>query len=83
MSVPEPAPERRTIAQRLMDYGLIAAILVWASAVALMAYHTPDPVWRWSFAALSFAGLGTIGGILWVRRYIGSLTETSKRERQS
>ncbi len=82
MSVPESAP-RRTVAQRLLDYGLIAAVFVWASAVALMAYHTPDPFWRWSFAALSLAGLGTIGVILWVRKYIGSLTKTSEGEQQS
>lgn len=82
MSAPEPAP-RRTVAQRLMDYGLIAAVSVWAGAVALMAYRTPDPFWRWTFAALSLAGLGTIGLILWIKRYIGSLTKTTEEERRS
>jgi hypothetical protein len=81
VSAPEPAP-RRTVAQRLMDYGLIAAVSVWVAAVALMAYHAPDPFWRWTFAALSLAGLGTIGLILWVKTYIGNLTRVTEEERR-
>ncbi|MER3423892.1 MAG: hypothetical protein C4293_12320 [Nitrospiraceae bacterium] len=45
---------------KFMEHGLIWAILVWASAVALMAIHTPDPFWRWSFFALSATGVVTV-----------------------
>jgi hypothetical protein len=56
-----------------MNYGLIAAILVWAGAVGLMAYHLADSPWRWAFAALSLGGLVTVGVILWIRRYVNAL----------
>ena len=57
-----------------MNYGLIAAILVWAGAVGLMAYHLTDSPWRWAFAALSLGGLATVGVILWIRRYVNALS---------
>ena len=41
-----------------MQYGLVAAILVWAGAVGLMAYHLTDSPWRWAFIALSLGGFG-------------------------
>ncbi len=38
--------------QWFMNYGLVAAILVWAATVALMAYHLEDYPWRWAFNML-------------------------------
>ena len=46
-----------------LNYGLVAAILVWAATVALMAYHLKESPWRWAFILLSLAGLGTIAVI--------------------
>ena len=64
-----------------MNYGLIAAILVWAGAVGLMAYHLTDSPWRWAFVALSIGGLATAGVILWIRRYVNALNDkASQRE---
>ena len=56
-----------------MNYGLVAAILVWAGAVGLMAYHLTDSPWRWAFAALSIGGVATVGVILWIRKYVNAL----------
>jgi hypothetical protein len=69
--------------QWFLYYGLMAAILVWAAAVGLMAYHLTDSEWRWAFAALSGGGVATIGGILWIRAYIDRLTETSQKGNES
>ncbi len=68
--------------QLFLNYGLVAAVLVWAAVVALMAYHLTDSVWRWAFAALSIGGFVTIGGIYWIRKYIDSLDKASEREQQ-
>jgi hypothetical protein len=57
----------------------MAAILVWAAAVGLMAYHLADSEWRWAFAALSVGGIATIAGIMRIRAYIDGLTEASKK----
>ena len=62
-----------------LHYGLMAAVLVWAGAVGLMAYHLTDSEWRWAFAVLSVGGLATIGGILWIRTYIDGMTEASQK----
>ena len=64
--------------QWFFHYGLMAAVLVWAAAVGMMAYHLADSEWRWAFAALSVGGLVTIGGIFWMRTYIDGLTDSSK-----
>lgn len=53
---------------KFTEHGLIWAIIVWASAVALMAIHTPDPFWRWSFFALSAAGVVVVVAINWARK---------------
>ncbi len=42
--------------QLFLNYGLVAAILVWAATVALMAYHLKESPWRWAFILLSLAG---------------------------
>ena len=69
----------KTLLQWFLHYGLVAAVLVWAGAVGLMAYHLTDSEWRWAFVVLSVGGLVTIGGILWIRGYIDGLTEASKK----
>lgn len=51
-----------------MEQGLIWAIIVWAAAVAMMAINTPDPFWRWSFLALSAAGIVLVFVINWARK---------------
>ena len=56
--------------QLFLNYGLVAAILVWAATVATMAYHLKESPWRWAFVLMSLAGLGTIGVIFWIRKYV-------------
>ena len=73
----------RRLLQWFLHYGLVAAILVWAAAVGLMAYHLTDSEWRWAFAALSAGGVATIAGILRLRTYIDRLTETSHKGNES
>ncbi|MSQ77401.1 MAG: hypothetical protein EXR97_02965 [Nitrospiraceae bacterium] len=73
----------KRLLQWFLHYGLMAAILVWAAAVGMMAYHLADSEWRWAFAALSVGGIATIGGILWIRTYIDRLTEASQKGNES
>lgn len=73
----------KRLLQWFLHYGLMAAILVWAAAVGLMAYHLTDSEWRWAFAALSVGGVATIAGILRIRAYIDRLTETSQKGNES
>jgi hypothetical protein len=63
-----------------LNYGLVAAVVVWAAVVGLMAYHLEESPWRWTFAVLSVGGLATVGGIIWIRRYINGLAKASKQE---
>ena len=63
-----------------MHYGLVAAILVWAGAVGLMAYHLTDSRWRWAFAALSLGGFVAVGVILWIRKYVNALNKAPQQE---
>jgi len=53
---------------KFMEQGLLWAIIVWAAAVAMMAINIPDPVWRWSFLALSVAGIALVFVINWARK---------------
>jgi hypothetical protein len=69
--------------QYFMNYGLVAAVLVWAAVVALMAYHLEDSPWRWAFAALALGGVGTVLGILKIRKYIDGLNKASQQEHRS
>ena len=59
--------------QLFLNYGLVAAIFVWAATVALMAYHLKESPWCWVFMVLSLAGLGTIGIIFGIRKYINRM----------
>ena len=56
--------------QLFLNYGLVLAILVWAATVAMMAYHLEESPWRWAFILLSLAGIGTVGVIFLIRRYV-------------
>jgi len=59
------------------------AILVWAAAIALMAYHLDDSPWRWAFAALALGGVATVWGIGWIRRCVDTVTKTTQPEKRS
>ena len=73
----------RRILEWFLNYGLIAAILVWAVTVALMAYRLTESPWRWAFVALSLGGLVTIAGIFRIRKYVNSLAKPSNQETKS
>jgi hypothetical protein len=66
--------EMNRFLQLFLHYGLVAAIFVWAATVALMAYHLKESPWRWVFMVLSLAGLGTIGIIFGIRKYINRIS---------
>ncbi len=65
--------------QVFLNYGLVAAIVVWAATVALMAYHLKESPWRWAFILLSLSGLGTIGVIFWIRKYVNRVTKVQQK----
>lgn len=62
-----------------LNYGLVAAIFVWAAVVGMMAYRLNESPWRWAFVALVFGGFGTIAGIFWIRKYVDSQTKASEQ----
>jgi MFS family permease len=66
--------------QYFLNYGLIAAVLVWAAVVGLMAYHLDESPWRWAFIALAAGGLATVGAIIKLRRYVDGLDKGSHQE---
>ncbi|MFO0774059.1 MAG: hypothetical protein U0172_05270 [Nitrospiraceae bacterium] len=67
----------------LMQYGLMAAIVVWAMTVAMMAYRLDESPWRWAFVALAVGGVGTVFGILKLRKYIDAMSEAADRKSQA
>lgn len=68
--------------QWFMQYGLVAAIVVWAGAIGLMAYHLHDSLWRWAFAALAAGGLVTVWGISRIRRYVDAMMKQAQPEKK-
>lgn len=64
----------------MAEYGLMAAIVVWAAAVGLMAYRLEDSPWRWVFAALALGGILLVKVILWMRTYIDNLNRPPQGE---
>jgi MFS family permease len=63
-----------------VNYGLVAAILVATALVAVLAYRLEGSSWRWPLVALVLAGLGTIAGIFWIRKYVDGLKKTTEQE---
>ena len=63
-----------------LNYGLVAAVLVWAGVVAMMAYRLEDSPWRWAFAALAVGGIATVAVIFRIRRYVDRLTRISEQQ---
>ena len=66
-----------------LNYGLVAAILVWAATVALMAYHLKESPWRWVFVLMSLGGLGTVWVIFWIRKYVNRVTKEHQEVRKA
>jgi hypothetical protein len=66
-----------------LNYGLVAAVVVWAAVVAMMAYHLNESPWRWALAALSVGGFVTVAGIFWIRKYVDGLSKTSDQGSKS
>jgi len=73
----------RSFLSYFMNYGLIAAVLVWAAVVGLMAYHLDDSPWRWAFIALAAGGIFTVGTIFKIRKYVDRLNKASQQEHHS
>ena len=67
----------RKMLNAFWNYGLVAAVIVWAGVVALMAYRLDDSPWRWAFAALAVGGMATVAVIFKIRRYVDGLTKAS------
>jgi membrane protein YdbS with pleckstrin-like domain len=63
-----------------LNYGLVAAVLVWAAVVAMMAYRLDDSPWRWAFAALAVGGIATIAAIFKIRKYVDGLNKASEQQ---
>ena len=63
-----------------LNYGLVAAVIVWAGVVALMAYRLDDSPWRWAFAALAVGGIVTVAIIFKIRRYVDGVTKASEQQ---
>ncbi len=63
-----------------LNYGLVAAVLVWAAVIGLMAYRLDESPWRWVFAALAVGGIITVVGIFRIRKYVDGLNKASEQE---
>ena len=63
-----------------LNYGLVAAVVVWAAVVAMMAYRLDDSPWRWAFAALAVGGVATVAGIFKIRKYVDALHKESGKQ---
>ena len=64
-----------------LNYGLVAAVAVWAAVVAMMAYRLEDSPWRWAFVGLVLAGGLTVVAIFWIRKYVHALNKASEEQR--
>jgi cytochrome b561 len=69
------------VLRAFLNYGLVAAVVVWAAVIGMMAYRLDESPWRWAFIALVFAGGITVAGIFWIRKYVDGLNRaTEKRD---
>lgn len=68
---------KEEVLRGFLNYGLVAAVLVWAGVVAMMAYRLDDSPWRWAFAALAVGGVATVVGIFKIRKYVDGLNKAS------
>lgn len=66
-----------------LNYGLVAAVVVWAAVVGMMAYRLEESPWRWAFVGLVLAGGLTVAGIFWIRRYVNALNKASEEKSRS
>ena len=62
-----------------LNYGLVAAVAVWAAVVAMMAYRLEESPWRWAFVAVAFGGVVTVFGIFKIRKYVDGLNKASEK----
>ena len=69
--------EKEEMLKGFLNYGLVAAVLVWAAVVAMMAYRLEDSPWRWVFAVLAVGGVVTVAGIFKIRKYVDGLNKAS------
>ncbi len=63
-----------------LNYGLVAAVAVWAAVVAMMAYRLEDSPWRWAFIGLVVVGIVTIYGIFKIRKYVDGQIKASDEQ---
>jgi hypothetical protein len=76
----EGRKKKRKMLKAFLNYGLVAAVIVWAGVVALMAYRLEDSPWRWAFAALAVGGVATVAVIFKIRRYVDGLNKVSEQQ---
>jgi hypothetical protein len=72
--------EKKEMLKGFLNYGLVAAVVVWAAVVAMMAYRLDDSPWRWAFAALAVGGVATVAGIFKIRKYVDALNKESGKQ---
>jgi hypothetical protein len=72
--------EEKEMLKAFLNYGLVAAVLVWAGVVAMMAYRLEDSPWRWVFVALAVGGVATVAAILKIRKYVDGLNKGSEEQ---
>ncbi|WP_455244369.1 hypothetical protein [Petrachloros mirabilis] len=64
-----------------LNYGLVAAVVVWAAVLAMMAYRLQDSPWRWAFIGLVLLGIATVFGIFKIRKYVDEQIKASDEKR--
>jgi len=77
----ERREKTKKMLRAFLNYGLVAAVVVWAAVVGMMAYRLEDSPWRWAFVALVFAGGMTIAGIFKIRKYVDAMNKSSEEQR--
>ncbi len=74
--------QTRAMLRAYLNYGLIAAVVIWGAIVAVMAYRLEDSPWRWAFVALVFAGALTVAAIVWIKKYVDRQMQSSERRHE-